>query len=106
VISTTCSQPAFDDVYCEGIRAVDDFDVATAEKLGFSIKLLGITSKVDGAVMQRVHPAMIPKDTALGSTHGVLNGLFTMGNFVGPTFSQGAEAVFGVAVLKSCCLLA
>eukprot|EP01047_Picozoa_sp_COSAG01_P024278 COSAG01_NODE_1496_length_10123_cov_3.358739_9_plen_36_part_00 len=32
---------------------------------------------------------MIPTTTALGSTHGVLNGLFTVGNFVGPCFTQG-----------------
>jgi|EP01049_Picozoa_sp_SAG25_P006267 hypothetical protein len=126
------AQPAFDAVYCEGIRAVDDFDVATADRLGFSIKLLGISSKVGDKVLQRVHPgaqrwvalrphcflsctrliwpgwpwwhlplsrtietqppgcsAMIPTTTALGSTHGVLNGLFTVGNFVGPCFTQG-----------------
>ena len=63
-----------------------DYDVAKADELGFSIKLLGISSQTDsGAVLQRVHPAMIPKTTALGSTHGVINGLFTMGDFVGPT---------------------
>jgi len=84
--------PAFDAVYCEGIRAVDDFDVATADRLGFSIKLLGISSKVGDKVLQRVHPAMIPTTTALGSTHGVLNGLFTVGNFVGPCFTQGPGA--------------
>ena len=34
---------------------------AQADSLGFSIKLLGIASKTaDGAVLQRVHPAMIP----------------------------------------------
>ena len=43
-------------------------------------------------VLQRVHPALIPKDTALGSTHGVLNGLFSVGDFVGPCFAQGPGA--------------
>lgn len=43
-------------------------------------------------VLQRVHPALIPKDAALGATHGVLNGLFTVGDFVGPVFSQGRGA--------------
>ena len=64
-----------------------------ADKLGFSIKLLGIATQVetrDGtpAVIQRVHPALVDKNTALGGTHGVLNGLFTLGDFVGPVFSQ------------------
>ena len=64
-----------------------------ADKLGFSIKLLGIATQIetrDGtpAVIQRVHPALVDKNTALGGTHGVLNGLFTLGDFVGPVFSQ------------------
>lgn len=85
--------PAFDAVYSEGIRKIGDYDVAKADELGFSIKLLGISSKTaDGRVLQRVHPAMIPLTTALGSTHGVVNGLFTMGDFVGPTFTQGRGA--------------
>ena len=29
---------------------------------------------------------------APGATHGVLNGLFTIGNYVGPVFSQGRGA--------------
>jgi homoserine dehydrogenase len=85
--------PAFDAVYTDGSRTVGDYDVAMADKLGFSIKLLGITSATaSGKVLQRVHPAMIPVTTALGSTHGVVNGLFTMGDFVGPTFTQGRGA--------------
>jgi homoserine dehydrogenase len=39
-----------------------------------------------------VHPALVPTTTSLGSTHGVLNGLFSVGNFVGPVFSQGPGA--------------
>ena len=30
-------------------------------------------------VLQRVHPALIPKSAALGATHGVLNGLAFLG---------------------------
>lgn len=85
--------PAFDAVYTEGIRSIADYDVAMADKLGMSIKLLGISSQTaSGAVLQRVHPAMMSVSTALGSTHGVVNGLFTMGDFVGPTFTQGRGA--------------
>ena len=86
-------RPNFDAVHAEGIRTIADADVANADALGYSIKLLGIASKTDGGkVLQRVHPALIPKDTALGSTHGVLNGLFSVGDFVGPCFAQGPGA--------------
>ena len=86
-------KPNFDAVHAEGIRAITEEDVNNADALGYSIKLLGIASKMDdGAVLQRVHPALIPADTALGGTHGVLNGLFAVGDFVGPCFAQGPGA--------------
>jgi homoserine dehydrogenase len=91
-VATGC-KPAFDSVHVEGIRAISGADVSLADKLGFSIKLLGIVStESDGTVKQRVHPALIPVTAALGATNGVLNGLFSVGDFVGPVFSQGPGA--------------
>jgi homoserine dehydrogenase len=133
-VSTGCF-PDYEGVHTEGIRAITGDDVELAEALGFSIKLLGISSRVEPfedehafqkepfrpcvnretnlgealpggpggeamagvveerpVVLQRVHPALVPKGTALGSTHGVLNGLFTVGDFVGPVFTQGRGA--------------
>jgi len=85
--------PSFDTVHVEGIRNISGEDVELADQLGFSIKLLGIVSMTeDGKTLQRVHPALIPLNTALGGTHGVTNGLFTLGDFVGGVFSQGPGA--------------
>jgi homoserine dehydrogenase len=90
--------PSFDTVHTEGIRSISGEDVNLAARLNHSIKLLGIastTTSQDGqtkSVLQRVHPALIPNDTSLGSTHGVLNALYTLGDFVGPVFSQGPGA--------------
>ena len=85
--------PSFDTVHVEGIRNISGEDVELADQLGFSIKLLGIVSVTeDGKTLQRVHPALIPLNTALGGTHGVTNGLFTLGDFVGGVFSQGPGA--------------
>lgn len=87
------SRPSFESVYVEGIRSIGAEDVTAADSMGYSIKLLGIVSPTDsGGVLQRVHPALIPKETALGSTHGVLNGLLTDSDMVGPTFLQGRGA--------------
>ena len=143
----TGSLPSYDGVYTEGIRSITGEDVKLADELGFSIKLLGIASRIEPfegdpgfeedpfrpcvgeeapdvhgkvggkvpvqhrsggklesrqrvvgeprpnpVVLQRVHPALIPKSAALGATHGVLNGLFTIGDFVGPVFTQGRGA--------------
>ena len=49
-------------------------------------------ARSDGTVLQRVHPSLVPLNTSLGSTHGVLNGLFSVGEFAGPIFTQGPGA--------------
>ena len=87
-LCTGC-KPNFGDIHIEGIRHVTGSDVMLAEKLGFAIKLLGVVSKGDdGAVLQQVHPSLVPLNTSLGSTHGVLNGLFCVGKFAGPIFTR------------------
>ena len=129
-VATGCL-PNYEAVHTEGIRDISGADVMLADELGFSIKLLGIASRIEPVeqgmefradpyrtcvesktsggsstlplpvaeapegrpvVLQRVHPSLIPKDAGLGATHGVLNGLFTIGNYVGPVFSQGRGA--------------
>ena len=91
-LCTGC-KPNFGAVHIEGIRHVAGSDVMLAEKLGFAIKLLGVASKgSDGTVLQRVHPSLVPLNTSLGSTHGVLNCLFSVGKFAGPIFTQGPGA--------------
>lgn len=91
-VATGCV-PSFESVHTEGIRSITGEDVDLANQLGFSIKLLGIVSQTaEGKILQRVHPALIPLTTSLGSTHGVTNGLLTVGDFVGPVFSQGPGA--------------
>ena len=86
-VSTGCL-PSFDAVHTEGIRSISGHDVTLADQLGYSIKLLGIasTSAESSSVLQRVHPALIPNDSALGATHGVLNALYTLVSLKTPNF--------------------
>ena len=50
----------FNDVYVEGISKISPEDLEYAHSLGYTIKLLGISSFEDDQVEVRVHPALIP----------------------------------------------
>ena len=47
-----------DAIYIEGIESVTSDDHEWAERLGFSIKHLGIALADDGGIEMRVHPAL------------------------------------------------
>ena len=97
-----------DDVYCEGINFVTVTDLASAERLGYVVKLLAIierdTARKDtaqkdtgqrdtsGEVMVRVHPALIPKEHPLASVRDAYNAVFVEGSTVGELMFYGPGA--------------
>lgn len=86
------TEVAFDQVYCEGIRGVSAFDIASADELGYRIKLLGVATRSDQGIEQRVHPAMVRKTTSIAAVEGVLNAVVAEGDFVGSIMAQGPGA--------------
>lgn len=82
----------FDGIHMEGIRHITSRDIACAEELGYRIKLLGITRRLEDGVEQRVHPCLIPAGAPLAHVEGVLNAVAVEGDFVGPTMFEGAGA--------------
>ena len=88
----------FDGIHMEGIRHITSRDIACAEELGYRIKLLGITRRLEGGngngggVEQRVHPCLIPAGAPLAHVEDVLNAVAVEGDFVGPTMFEGAGA--------------
>ncbi|MEX2352541.1 MAG: homoserine dehydrogenase, partial [Gammaproteobacteria bacterium] len=82
----------FDKVYVEGITAIERQDVAYAAELGYKIKHLGITSRNNGGVELRVHPALIPHRRLIANVDGVMNAVLVKGDAVGPTLYYGAGA--------------
>ncbi|WP_410500639.1 homoserine dehydrogenase [Chroococcidiopsis sp. SAG 2025] len=98
------------DVYCEGIRQVSQTDIAYAQKLGFTIKLLAIAQRETPSVSSaasapsapllsvRVHPTLIPQSHPLASIHGVYNAILVEAEplgqvmFFGPGAGAGATA--------------
>lgn len=82
----------FDKVYTEGIGAIDLQDVAYAEELGYRIKHLGITRRVESGIELRVHPTLVPAQRLLANVNGVMNAVLVEGDAVGPTLYYGAGA--------------
>ncbi|MCI7504783.1 MAG: homoserine dehydrogenase [Coriobacteriaceae bacterium] len=82
------------DVHTEGIRSLSPVDLATAQEMGYCVKLLAIGNRTDAGIDVRVHPAMLPLDHPLATVNGVFNAIYAVGDFVGETmfFGEGAGA--------------
>jgi homoserine dehydrogenase len=60
-------------VFVEGISSIAPEDLEAADELGYRVKLLGVAVRTEKGIEQRVHPTMIPKDTAIAQVMGVTN---------------------------------
>jgi len=90
------------DIHVEGIRHISKLDMQFAGQLGYTIKLLGIIKKLEGAtrgkaangsrIQVSVYPALIPNHHVLASVHGVFNAIFVRGDVVGDTLFYGRGA--------------
>jgi homoserine dehydrogenase len=92
------------DVYCEGISAVTAADIAAAEAVGCTVKLLAICERVPGvgpddpngpaseSVSARVYPAMIPNGHPLSSVGEAYNAVFVEAEAAGQLMFYGQGA--------------
>ena len=95
------------EVYCEGIRSITSADIAYAEKLDFTIKLLAIAQREPEAATNtsdkfqsperlqiRVHPTLVPTDHPLANVNQVYNAILIEGDPIGQVmfFGPGAGA--------------
>jgi homoserine dehydrogenase len=62
-----------DQVPCEGIDGLTSDDIAYAQELGLSLKLIGTAERIDGGISVRVHPAFLYGAHPLASVHGAFN---------------------------------
>ena len=62
-----------DAVYVEGISSITLPDLDAASELGYRVKLLGVAVKTEAGIEQRVHPTMVPKESAIAQVMGVTN---------------------------------
>jgi homoserine dehydrogenase len=79
-------------VYVEGIGSLTLLDLAMADELGYRIKLLGVATRTEAGVEQRVHPTMVPKSSAIAQVRGVTNAVAVDGDMVGEITLVGPGA--------------
>jgi homoserine dehydrogenase len=60
-------------VFVEGISSITPEDLDAADGLGYRVKLLGVAMRTAQGIEQRVHPTMVPKETAIAQVMGVTN---------------------------------
>ena len=82
----------FDQCYTEGITKLQTQDIRYAEQLGYRIKLLGITKRVDAGVELRVHPTLVPSERLIANVEGPMNAVVAHGDAVGTVLSYGQGA--------------
>ena len=87
--------PALDGIHVEGIERITPLDINFANEFGFRIKLLGIATRTDAGIEQRVHPAMVPHGTPLADVDGVFNAVVAEGDLVGKSVYEGRGAGAG-----------
>lgn len=89
------TEVSFDTIYLEGISSITPADIEAARDLGYKIKLLGVALKTESGIEQRVHPTMLPSDSAIAQVDGVLNCVAVDGDFVGDIMLVGPGAGAG-----------
>jgi homoserine dehydrogenase len=82
----------FEKAHIEGISQLAREDIAHAERLGYRIKLLGITRRREQGIELRVHPALVPAERLLANVEGAMNAVLVSGDAVGPTLYYGQGA--------------
>src|SRR5499425_1319791 len=85
-------------VYSEGIASITPADLNAAAELGYRVKLLGVAVKTAEGIEQRVHPTMVPRESAIAQVMGVTNAVTIDADglapitLVGPGAGGGATA--------------
>ncbi len=81
-----------DDVHREGITGLSVDDIAMAERLGYTVKLLAVAEAVGDEIAVRVHPAMVPHDHPLAAVREAFNAVFVEGAAAGELMFYGRGA--------------
>ena len=82
----------FDRAHVEGISSLQAEDIRWAERLGYRIKLLGITRRREQGIELRVHPTLIPARRLIANVEGAMNAVWVKGDAVGHTMYYGKGA--------------
>ncbi len=79
-------------IYVEGISSITLADLDAASELGYRVKLLGVAVKTGEGIEQRVHPTMVPKESAIAQVMGVTNAVTVDAEGIAPITLVGPGA--------------
>lgn len=82
----------YDKLSIQGIRNMSAMDIAFAQSLGYTIKLLGQAEYKNNEIEAGVSPVLIPAKAILSRVDGAFNAIHINGNAVGPLFLHGLGA--------------
>ncbi|KEK24157.1 homoserine dehydrogenase [Bacillus gaemokensis] len=83
---------SLDDVHVRGIRNIEKEDLEMAEKLGFTMKLIGKAEKEGSAINLSVAPTLLPNHHPLSSVNNEFNAVYVHGHAVGEVMFYGPGA--------------
>lgn len=81
-----------EDVYRQGISALEPQDFRYAQEFGYAIKSMAIADLVDDEVQLRVYPALVPAENMLANVNGVYNAVEVYGSLCGQVLFHGMGA--------------
>ena len=79
-------------VFVEGISSITLADLDAAAELGYRVKLLGVAERTEAGIEQRVHPTMVPKESAIAQVLGVTNAVTVDADGLAPITLVGPGA--------------
>ena len=78
--------------FVQGITQLQAQDIRYAEQLGYRIKLLGLTKRVENGIELRVHPCLVPSKSLIANVEGAMNAVMVHADAVGTTLFYGKGA--------------
>ena len=78
--------------YIQGIEDITSMDIKFASELGYCIKHVGISRKVDESIECMAHPVLIEKENIFSNVGGVMNALMVKGDRFGTSMLYGNGA--------------
>ena len=79
-------------ILCEGITNLTAADSELAKEMGYAIKLIGYTTRVDGKILAMVSPRLVPCYNPIHGVNDVNNGILVSADMVGEVMFYGPGA--------------
>ena len=94
ILSALCFKSLIsnNNILMNGIENIEVKDINIAKKLGYRIKLLGITEIINNSIFERVHPCLVRMNSYIGNINGVFNAIIIKAKPVGQSIMQGEGA--------------